>query len=613
MLAFVREFKDERVLVVANLSRFVQYVQLDLKDYAGCMPEELLGRTRFPRVTAEPYPFSIGPHGFMWFALPLPAPASDAPRESSVAGDAQLPLLRDRGAFANWFRPERLEEIEALLPDYLGRNGLCSYGAAVSSCEIAHVVPLKVGEIEVWFLIVQVDTRGGISQAVSMGLTFVPESELEHLLVPLESAGFARVSGPQPGALCDALAVDACCRGLIRGILTHRLRQVEDGEIEAMPLSGEGAIDPTEAAELSLAVHRTQQHNTSVIFGESYILKTFCRALEGVNPDLEIGRYLAEHTSFHGFAPVAGFIEYRRRGAEPITLGVLHRYVANQGTAWQFTLDQLSQYFERVAALPRDSSPPSLPSFLHAAPEQTDPGGLPLRELVGGYLDSAALLGRRTAELHCALASGTRDPAFAPEPFGRLYQRSLYQSLRNLTGRLCARLSRMRDAIPEAARPLAERIVADQDLLLQRFRAVLDPAFLGHRIRCHGDCHLGQLLFTGKDFVIADFEGDSARPLGERRVKRSPLLDVASMVRSLDYAVQSVLLGITDERGRPPGVIRPEDRAGARALGAGLVRIRLPGVRRGLHRVHRPGGAAPPLERRHLRPSRALPAGKVPS
>ncbi len=180
-------------------------------------------------------------------------------------------------------------------------------------------------------------------------------------------------------------------------------------------------------------------------------------------------------------------------------------------------------------------------------------------ELIGGYLESAALLGRRTAELHRALA-GRTDRAFAPEPFGRLYQRSVYQSLRNLTGRLCARLSRMTDAVPEAARPLAERIIADQDLLLERFRGVLDPTYLGQRIRCHGDYHLGQLLFTGKDFIVSDFEGDSARPIGERRVKRSPLLDVACMIRSLDYAVQSVLLGIADARGRPPGVIRPEDR-----------------------------------------------------
>jgi maltose alpha-D-glucosyltransferase / alpha-amylase len=562
VLAFVREYNDERILVVANLSRFVQYVQLDLKDYAGCVPEEVLGRTRFPRVSDQPYLLTMGPHGFMWFALPLPEPASDAPVESSGAAQRQLPLLRGSGPVANWFGPARLEELEALLPDYLERNGLLSTRAPVRSCEITHVAPIRLGESEVWFLIVLVEPQGGSTLAVSMGVTFVPEGDLEHLLVPLYKAGVAQISGALPGVLCDALAVRGCCRGLLRGILAGRLRHVEDGEIEAVPLSGEGAMDPAAAEELSLAVHRSRQDNTSLVYGESYILKTFCRLEEGVNPDLEIGRYLAQHADYHGFAPVVGFIEYRRRGAAPYTLGVLHRYVANQGTAWQLTVDQLSQYFERVAALPREEGPPpSPPRAAHEAERQDDSQEFPLRELIGGYLDSAGLLGRRTAELHRALASGRTSPAFEPLPFGRLYQRSLYQSLRNLTGRLCSRLARMKDVIPETARPLAERIVTDQDLLLHRFRAILDPAFAGQRIRCHGDYHLGQLLFTGKDFIITDFEGDNARPIGERRVKRSPLLDVASMVRSLDYAVQSVLLGVTDARGRPPGVIRPEDRA----------------------------------------------------
>ena len=170
------------------------------------------------------------------------------------------------------------------------------------------------------------------------------------------------------------------------------------------------------------------------------------------------------------------------------------------------------------------------------------------------------MLGLQTAELHRTLAANPTDPALAPEPFGKLYRRSMYQSLRNLTGRLCDRLTQHRKDLPESARPLADEIVRQQDAILQRFRAILDPAFVGQRIRCHGDYHLGQLLFTGKDFVVIDFEGETARTIGERRIKRSPLRDVASMVRSLDYAVQSVLLGVTDVRGRPPGMIRPEDR-----------------------------------------------------
>ena len=173
----------------------------------------------------------------------------------------------------------------------------------------------------------------------------------------------------------------------------------------------------------------------------------------------------------------------------------------------------------------------------------------------------ARLLGLRTAELHKALGASQADPAFAPEPFGKLYQRSIYQSMRNLTGRLCDRLVRQRLDFPEATRQLADQVINQHDAILLRFQAILDPALDGRRIRCHGDYQLTQLLYTGKDFVMMEFEGDNTRTIGERRVKQSPLRDVASMVRSLDAAVQSTLFGMTDDRGRSPGMIRPEDRS----------------------------------------------------
>ncbi len=307
-------------------------------------------------------------------------------------------------------------------------------------------------------------------------------------------------------------------------------------------------------------MRRSERNNRAIVYGESYVLKAFRRIEEGVNPDLEIGRYLTEQSDYHGAATVVGSIDYRRRGGgEPSTLGVLHRYIANQGTAWQHMLDQLSQYFERVAASSRElkSGPPRLVLLQDPTEGAEVPGTW--RELIGGYLDTARLLGLRTAELHQALAANRSDPAFAPEPFGKLYQRSLYQSMRNLIGRLCNRLARQRPALPESTRQLADQIISQHDAILQRFRGILDPALNGQRIRCHGDYHLAQLLYTGKDFVIIDFEGDNTRAIGERRVKQSPLRDVASMLRSLDSAVQSALFGMTDDRGRSPGTIRPED------------------------------------------------------
>ncbi|MBV8312000.1 MAG: putative maltokinase, partial [Planctomycetaceae bacterium] len=566
VLAFIRKFDDERILVVANLSRFVQYVQLDLKDYAGIAPQEVLGRTPFPQITDQPYLLTLGPHGFIWFSLADggadPAGRRSAGMPAIDAPEVDLPVLQGKAPLARRFLPGQWDEIEAILPQYLLRSRLVERRAQISSVAIVHAAPVRVGQTDVWFLLIRVEARDSMTETLSLGLTLLPEQNSDELLVPWQVAALARVAGPEPGLLCDALAVRACCLDLLRGTLTGRSRRMEDGDIEATPLAGQAAVTdgPVDTAGLSLSLRRSERNNRAIVYGESYVLKVFRRIEEGVNPDLEIGRYLAGQTDYHGAATVVGSIDYRRRGGEePSTLGVLHRYIANQGTAWQYMLDQLSQYFERVAALSRElpSGPPRPVSLQDPAEGNEVPGTW--RELIGRSLETARLLGLRTAELHKALAANRSDPAFAPEPFGKLYQRSLYQSMRNLTGRLCNRLARQRPGLPESARQLADQIIGQRDAVLQRFQGILDPALNGQRIRCHGDYHLAQLLYTGKDFVIIDFEGDNTRTIGERRVKQSPLRDVASMVRSFDFAVQSALFGMTDDRGRSPGTIRPED------------------------------------------------------
>jgi maltose alpha-D-glucosyltransferase/alpha-amylase len=174
-------------------------------------------------------------------------------------------------------------------------------------------------------------------------------------------------------------------------------------------------------------------------------------------------------------------------------------------------------------------------------------------ETIGSYLGSARLLGQRTAELHLALASNPSNPAFAPESFTDLYRRSLYQSLRNLTGQVFDLLNQRRPGMPEPVRRLAQEVVERRDEVLDRFRHIMEHRIVASRIRCHGDYHLGQVLYTGNDFVIIDFEGEPARAITERRLKRNPLRDVAGMVRSFHYATNAALTG------QAPILIRTED------------------------------------------------------
>src|SRR2546423_7430725 len=268
-----------------------------------------------------------------------------------------------------------------------------------------------------------------------------------------------------------------------------------------------------------------EQSNTSIVYGDRVILKLVRRLEPGLNPDLEIGRFLTE-TGLPHIPPVAGSLEYRTMSGEPMTVAIVQGFVRNEGDAWQFTLDALGHYLEEVLARGPAREGPFVdrPALLELA--RTEAPDI-AHETIGAYLESARLLGQRTAELHLALASDLEDPAFAPEPFSILYQRSLYQSLRAPAVRTFRLLRASSPDDPQLA-----MVLSYEGEILERYRSVLDRQGDATRTRGHGDYHLGQVLWTGKGFVIIDFQGAAAQPLGERRIKRSPLRDVAGMIRS---------------------------------------------------------------------------------
>ncbi len=392
-------------------------------------------------------------------------------------------------------------------------------------------------------------------------LLFVPDDRTAQLLAPSGAVGLVRVRGKRPGLVCDALAVPDCCTATLRAIAQGRAYQTGAGDVQTVPLPGLAALAEPVDGEGPPTLWQSEAGNLSVRFGERLILKRFRRLDEGTNPTVEVGRYLAEQRQFPGIAAVLGHIEYRRPGGEASTLAVLHQFIPNHGNGWQYTLDQLSSFFERVAALSKEQPPkPPPPIPIVSANDREDLADV-WKDLIGGYRQTARDLGQRTAELHLALASNKVDPAFTPEPFGRLYQRSVYQSMRNLSGHLFSRLDRVRRTVAEPNRSLIGRLLDLQNTAMERFRIVLDPAMTGWRIRCHGDYQLERFLYTGKEFVLGDFEGEPSRAIDERRIGGRRCATAAASARSpFEYAVQSAFTGLPSQKGGPPGMIRPEDR-----------------------------------------------------
>ena len=343
----------------------------------------------------------------------------------------------------------------------------------------------------------------------------------------------------QIGVLYDALWNPDFSRTLLSAIGRGSRFTGKTGALIASPtqayedlIGGGVSLDP--------AVLKAEQSNTSVAYGDRVLLKMYRRLETGINPDLEIGRMLTT-MNFPYSPPLAGSLEYVRANSETVTVAILQGFVHNQGDAWSYTLDVFNQYVERCRAQPTGREH----GLAFAGPLlETAQGNIPTfaRELIGPYLESASKLGQRTAELHVALANARGNPEFIPEPFSLEYRRSRYESMGRLVSQTCSLLKSRLNDLPPVTKQEARRVLNDEPRMQNRFRAFFELETRALRIRCHGDYHLGQVLWTGRDFLITDFEGEPARPLSERRTKHSPIMDVAGMLRSFYYAPYASLL-----------------------------------------------------------------------
>ena len=543
VLAYVRGDGEQNDLIVANLSRFAQFVELDLSRFKGSEPVELFGQTHFPPIGELPYLLTLGPHAVYWLAI-------EGPREEAPTRDGEpgMPAISGAASIEAVVAGRGRAELERALAGFLPtRRWFAGKARRIRSVSVTDALPLAGtrSTLPARVVIARVEFNEGEPETYAMPLILLEGERAERLVADTPRAVVARADRRgETAVVAEALIDPEVCRALLDAVRRRRrLRGSDGGRLSGRPSPAlSEVLDGEEPPEPS--IFRAEQSNTSVIFGQSLILKLFRRVEDGINPDLELGRYLVERAHFTHTPRVAGALEYQQDGGEPTTLAILHEFVPNEGDAWQYTLDALGRFYEEVVTdrIGPGAAPPPEPAaegLLARArgeiPEEVD-------EVVGSYLQSAELMGRRLAELHAALAGDGSDSALAAEPITPHYQRSVYQSARNLTGRTMQLLRRTLPTLGERERAEAEELLAREGDVLRRFSALLDRRVRAARIRIHGDLHLGQVLFTGRDFLIIDFEGEPSRSLTERRVKRTPLRDVAGMLRSFDYATVTALL-----------------------------------------------------------------------
>jgi maltose alpha-D-glucosyltransferase/alpha-amylase len=551
VLVFLRRWQDERILVVVNLSRFVQALELDLSPFRGLVPVEVFGRSALPPIGERPYFLTLGPHTFYWFTLE----PERAVREPVAAGERAIPELSVGGGWMSALHDKGAEKLARILPAYLReRRWFASKARQILSAGILDTIELEFDGSTAAVTLVRVNYSEGDPDVYPLPLPFAGGEEGARVLRRQPGAVVARLrlseGATTEGLLYDAAYNPAFGAALLDVIARRRRRNGEDGVIQGSRSRQFRSIRGPREERFEPQLLGSEQSNTSLCYGERMILKMFRRLDAGANPELEVGRFLTEQR-FPAVPALAGAIEYVSGRSEPLTLAVLQAFVPNEGDAWGYTLDALHHYFDRVLARPvecRRTPPPKskLLDLLEA------PIPAVAEETIGGYLAFARLLGQRTAELHVALSSRPDDPAFAPEAISAMYRRSLYQYARSHCQRVLTLLRGRLDTLSGPVRDEALALLKASPQLNQRLHSVVDTKVDGMRIRCHGDYHLGQVMSTGKDFVIIDFEGEPARPISERRLKRSPLRDVAGMLRSFHYAASAALM---DRRVRPEDVL----------------------------------------------------------
>ncbi len=510
VLAYLRKHEDQTVLCVANLSRFSQSVSIDLSAFQGCKAEEAFGGGTFVEITEKPVFLTIGPHGFYWLELKQ-ARASEIAPGTAIVPTLDLPSV--------WSDALENELETSILPAYLPGCRWFGYKQRnLRTIRVAGECPMGTGENEARVLLLELLFGDGD-----------PVTQVLPLLIGKEDEGDSTSHPAVVARFSDGRVLwDALYTGAFRRNLWDTIAQRGEWRGAAMRLRGVGGELPPVASTRLLG---GEQSNTNVAYDETHLLKFFRKYEPGPNPDSDIMRVLAEKE--FPYVPKYGGEIFCRHNNEDGVLALVSSFVKNQGDGWNFALDGLSRYFERVLSV------------------EVQSGDGVFSDLAGGVFPARIRqLGERTAALHLCLESCSDKPAFAPEKFSGLYQRSLYQTMRTLLRRTETDVTRKLPDLPLDLRQQAMNWIAATPRILDKYKLLLPSKIAATKIRIHGDYHLGQVLNTGNDFVILDFEGEPRRSLGERMLKRSPLVDVAGMLRSFDYAVETSLLHQEADRSR---------------------------------------------------------------
>jgi maltose alpha-D-glucosyltransferase/alpha-amylase len=526
VMVYVRQYENDVILCVANLSRSAQATEIDLSPWRGRVPLEMLGRRNFPRIGDQPYVVTLAPYGFFWFYLCEQTGEIESP---SIAPEFETLVVTEGWRSLSHGRARVILERDVLPAFLAGRRWFPGKDSAAVSAKLAATIPLTSGELGLALAVIE--TKSG--------------RDSSRYLMPLATnwARFDRARndpnalaavrrGPREGTLLDATAHVAFIATLLSKVRTASTLEGEGWRLEFSPV-GQFAQSDLPAIEEVRAVD-TEQSNTTVVVGSDYVVKLFRRIEPGINPEIEVGRFLTEMAGFANMPALLGTAELVEGEETRSAVAVIHRFIENQGDAWSVTNAYLDRYVEEQRLLTGEAA------------AESDEQAV--------YLLRMRQVGRRVAEMQLALASRDDVPEFKPEPIAPADIHKWSEEVVRHAQRALTKLARHRASTESAERALIDAILAKEASLPAYLRGLLPENLAAMKIRHHGDFHLGQMLIVKDDVVILDFEGEPRRGLAERRRKQPAARDVAGLIRSIDYsataALERALKSAPDENGK---------------------------------------------------------------
>ena len=535
VLSFIRSYEGESILIVANLSKFSQAVDLDLKRFKGLRPTEIFSQNKFFAVSDIPYQFTLGPYGYHWFLMESSDEQEGIPQERlipEIESEVEWGQLLE-----NYSTKRKLEK--KILPFYLRS---CRWFGGKSkkmvSIDISHSPKVKTEHQDAYFLNIGIRYTDGLPETYFLPVTFItdPQAMVRFLKDETQSVLCYLQTPSKEGIIIDAIYEENFRNELFWKIRTNEEVSVMGGQLsfESGKILNELKF---EKEDISSEVLRAEQSNTSVIYNDQFFFKIYRKLDIDINPDLELVRFLSEKTDFQNSPRYGGGIQFFDTKEKTSTiLGLLQNKIPNQGEAWTMMLEALSRFYEKVLTKQKQQGM-ELPALVEKSRMYFDDTPEEVKKLIGSVTyERVTLLAKRTAEMHIALASDHETEDFCPERFSQHYQRSVYSQHRKLANEKINALSNRLSSLPEHIAEEAQKIIALKDPILDYFSKIYDDKIEASKTRVHGDYHLGQVLYNGKDFYIIDFEGEPMHSISERRLKRTPLKDVAGMIRSFHYA-----------------------------------------------------------------------------